>query len=144
MNEELRRLLSKNGFGEYIEIFEKNKIFTIKDFKDLVESDLEKIGISALGDRKKILKLTFDNIRSKKEFKTLQFSNTSGGQKEKTVALANLSKKGWKVVSETVTAGEFDGETACCLFLIFAPFAFLAGTKEGTITVTLEREVYEE
>ncbi|MDR2738784.1 MAG: SAM domain-containing protein [Treponema sp.] len=143
MNEELRKFLIDNGFEEYVEIFEKNKILTTRDLKELTESDLEKIGIMALGDRKKIVKLAFDSIKSKKEFKTLEFPNTPEGQNEKTVALGGLSKEGWKVVSETITAGEFNKEKACCFFLIFAPCAFLAGHKEGTINVTLEREVFE-
>jgi hypothetical protein len=74
------------------------------------------------------------------EFKTIQFPNTPAGQTQKTQRLAELDAEGWHVISETITAGEFNKEKACCFFLVFAPCAFLAGHKEGVITVTLRRD----
>jgi hypothetical protein len=74
------------------------------------------------------------------EFMTVQFPNTAAGQAAKTRKLAELSRQGWSVVSETITAGEFNKEKACCFFMIFAPCAFLAGSKEGTINVPLSRD----
>jgi hypothetical protein len=74
------------------------------------------------------------------EFKTLQFPNTPAGQVEKTRALARESAQGWRLVSETIQAGDFNKEKACCFFMIFAPCAFLAGHKEGVITVTLQHD----
>lgn len=73
------------------------------------------------------------------EFKTLEFPNTSSGQQRKIEALREHSQTGWKVVSETVAQGKFRGDRACCLFLICAPCAFFAGTSDGVITVTLQR-----
>jgi hypothetical protein len=73
------------------------------------------------------------------EFKTLQFANTPAGQAEKTKTLARESAEGWRVVSETIQAGDFKKEKACLLFLVCAPLAFLAGNQEGVITVTLQR-----
>jgi hypothetical protein len=73
------------------------------------------------------------------EFKTLTFPNTPQGQKEKVQALSKHASEGWRVVSETVTPGKFRGSNACCLFLICAPLAFLAGHHDDTITVTLQR-----
>ena len=72
------------------------------------------------------------------QFKTLQFPNTPDGQLQKTRALEYETASGWRVVSETITAGDFNKEKACCFFLIFAPCAFLAGHAEGIITVTLQ------
>lgn len=46
-----------NGLEDCIKIFEQHKLLDIRIVSDLTESDLEKIGISALGDRKKILQL---------------------------------------------------------------------------------------
>lgn len=74
------------------------------------------------------------------EFKTLQFPSTPAGQIAKTQALAREGAQGWRLVSETITAGEFNKEKACCFFMIFAPCAFLAGHKHGTITVTLQKD----
>ena len=74
------------------------------------------------------------------EFMTVQFPNTAEGQLQKTQRLAKLDSEGWHVVSETITAGSFKKEKACCFFMIFAPCAFLAGSTEGTINVTLKRE----
>lgn len=70
--------------------------------------------------------------------KTLHFDNTSSGQARKTRVLASEVNKGWKIVSETITPGKFRGSDACWLFLICAPCAFLAGTTDGTINVTLQ------
>jgi len=74
------------------------------------------------------------------QFKTLQFENTPSGQTQKTQTLQREALQGWRVVSETITQGEFQGTKACCLFLIFPPCAFLAGHKKGIITVTLQRD----
>ena len=74
------------------------------------------------------------------EFKTLEFPNTPEGQRDKTVTLQKAYEDGWEVVSENIKEGEFRGGRACCFFLIFAPCAFLAGTTDGTIIVTLKRE----
>jgi len=73
------------------------------------------------------------------EFKTLTFKNTPKGQKEKVQILSVHANEGWRVVSETVTPGKFRGTDACCLFIICAPLAFLAGHHDDTITVTLQR-----
>ncbi|NQU87599.1 MAG: hypothetical protein HQ541_17745 [Mariniphaga sp.] len=74
-----------------------------------------------------------------KEYKNLKFLNSAKGQEEKIRILAQESKKGWRVASENIVPGKFKGKDACCLFLIFAPCAFLAGHTEGEIHVTLER-----
>ena len=79
-----------------------------------------------------------------KEFKHLKFPNTKQGQEEKIETLEEYSADGWHVVSETITPGKFNGGQACCLFMIFAPCAFLAGSSDGEINVTLERELTEE
>ena len=75
------------------------------------------------------------------EFKTLTFPNNDKGQALKVVALQKAIGEGWVVVSESVTAGKFKGKTACCLSLIFLPCAFCAGSSDGTITVTLKRDI---
>jgi hypothetical protein len=77
------------------------------------------------------------------QYKTLQFENTAKGQAAKGQAakvreVNALAQTGWRVVSEAITPGTFKGGMACCLFMICAPFAFLAGSTDGTITVTLE------
>ncbi len=75
------------------------------------------------------------------EFKTLEFPNTPRGQEEKVRTLQFESAHGWRVVSETIAPGHFKGGDACCLFIICAPCAFLAGHTDGTITVTLQRDM---
>jgi hypothetical protein len=79
-----------------------------------------------------------------KEFKYLKFPNTKEGQEEKIEALQEYSEDGWRVVAETITPGKFKGGDACCLFLICAPCAFLAGSTDGEINITLERELTKE
>lgn len=78
------------------------------------------------------------------EFKHLKFPNTKQGQEEKVETLEEYSAEGWHVVSETITPGKFNGGQACCLFMIFAPCAFLAGSSDGEINVTLGRELTKE
>lgn len=74
------------------------------------------------------------------QFKTLEFPNTPSGQTRKNRTLEIETSQGWRVVSETIVPGKFKGSNACCLFLIFAPCAFLAGHEDGVISVTLERD----
>jgi hypothetical protein len=74
-----------------------------------------------------------------KEYMTLQFPNNVKGQADKLNALTTHGAEGWKVSSETVTPGKFKGGSACCLALICLPLAFMAGSSDGTINVTLER-----
>jgi len=75
-----------------------------------------------------------------KEFKNLKFANNAKGQQAKLDALSEASKDGWTVVSETIEAGKFNGSQACCLFILCAPCAFLAGSSDGWINVTLSRD----
>jgi hypothetical protein len=73
------------------------------------------------------------------QIKTLQFPNTPKGQAEKIRVLEQETSAGWRIVSETIVPGKFKGGDACCLFLICAPCAFLAGHKDDIINVTLEK-----
>ena len=50
-------ILSDNNLGEYINIFTQNRLTEISIITELTDSDLEKIGITIMGDRKKILKI---------------------------------------------------------------------------------------
>jgi len=53
----IKDLLEQNDLKQYCEIFENNKIKNLQYAIDLNENDLLNIGISILGDRKKILSL---------------------------------------------------------------------------------------
>ena len=57
MTVELKKILEENNLAEYIKLFEQHKILDVDTLSDLNESELETIGVSALGDRKKIVKL---------------------------------------------------------------------------------------
>ena len=59
----IKDLLEENDLKQYCEIFENNKIENIQNAIDLNDNDLINIGISILGDRKKILSL-IENKRS--------------------------------------------------------------------------------
>ena len=50
-------ILMDNNLVEYIVIFENNKLLDFKIVSELNETDLEKLGITIMGDRKMILKL---------------------------------------------------------------------------------------
>ena len=76
-----------------------------------------------------------------KEYQTVHFPNTPEGQTQKITSLNSMSQSGWRVTSETITPGKFKGKKACCMFVICTPLAFCAGSTDGTINVTLERDV---
>ena len=50
-------ILSENNLSDYIDLFEKNKLTDISIISALSEADLEKLGISIMGDRKLIMKI---------------------------------------------------------------------------------------
>ena len=75
-----------------------------------------------------------------KEYQNLQFPNNAKGQAEKLQALQTYASEGWRVTSETITPGKFKGENACCLAILCLPLAFCAGSTDGYINVTLERD----
>jgi hypothetical protein len=82
MNEELRNLLSKNNLDEYIDVLESNKIFDISTFSMLNELDLEKMDITAMGDKKRILALVNSNGNTETNQKALTVSNVKDQRKE--------------------------------------------------------------
>jgi hypothetical protein len=57
MTTELKEVLKNNNLAEYIGLFEQHKILDSDTLSEINETELEKIGITALGDRKKILRL---------------------------------------------------------------------------------------
>jgi hypothetical protein len=58
-------ILLENNLGEYFDLFENDKLTDLEMISELTESDLEKLGISIMGDRKKILKIFSQNEFSK-------------------------------------------------------------------------------
>lgn len=60
MTNELKEIFEQNNLAEYVELFETHKLNTIDDLKELTESDYTEIGITALGDRKRLVKLFYE------------------------------------------------------------------------------------
>jgi hypothetical protein len=50
-------ILQENGLSEYTGLFENNKLTSISIISSLSENDLEKLGVTIMGDRKLILKI---------------------------------------------------------------------------------------
>lgn len=75
-----------------------------------------------------------------KEYMTLSFPNNAKGQTEKLNAIKTYGQQGWKIASETITAGKSNGGKACCLAFVCLPLAFTAGSTDGEINVTLEKD----
>jgi TM2 domain-containing membrane protein YozV len=75
-------LLEQNDLKQYCEIFENNKIENIKNAIDLNDNDLMNIGISVLGDRKKILSL-IENKRSVLERANNLLKNVGKGESKR-------------------------------------------------------------
>jgi hypothetical protein len=57
INSTWKETLAQNGFLQYIEVFEKNKVDNANVILALNEQDLASMGIEAVGDRKKILQI---------------------------------------------------------------------------------------
>jgi hypothetical protein len=77
-----------------------------------------------------------------KEYMALRFPNNAKGQTEKLNAIKTYGQQGWKIASETITAGKFNGGKACCWASTGCclPLAFTAGSTDGEINVTLEKD----
>ncbi|GHU26270.1 hypothetical protein FACS1894164_17150 [Spirochaetia bacterium] len=82
MTDELKNILENNNFIEYIDLFESNKIFDISTFFMLDDSDLEKMGVLAVGDRKRLLALANINRSVESNVKELVVYNAREQKKE--------------------------------------------------------------
>jgi hypothetical protein len=80
----LMNILIENGLMEHIAIFEQNKLVTQNSLADVTESDYEKMGITALGDRKKLLKLFFKDKHQEQSTPNIQAAPTVIVEQNKT------------------------------------------------------------
>jgi hypothetical protein len=53
-------ILAENGLDDYISIFKENHLTDTNIIAELTETDLEKLGINIMGDRKKLINLIND------------------------------------------------------------------------------------
>jgi len=74
------------------------------------------------------------------EYHTVNFTNDASGLRQKNAYSTQMANEGWHINTETVEAGHMRGGEACCLFVICAPLAFLAGRTPGYIVTTFARE----
>ena len=77
------------------------------------------------------------------EYHTLQFRNDAVGIADRNRITNDMARFGWRIQSEVVEKGNYDGKQACCFFAIFAPCVFLTRREASTITVTFVRETIE-
>jgi hypothetical protein len=92
--EYLETLLSKIEMTQYMDLFIKNDLIEEDVIKQLSENDLEKIGITSLGNRKKILGVISKPIETEnkeEEEDTINEETSEGETEEKTGSP-------WKVV----------------------------------------------
>ena len=57
----IERILLENNLSEYIEVFKRNKLDDLNILSTINETDLEKMGIDILGDRKRLLQIFAKN-----------------------------------------------------------------------------------
>jgi hypothetical protein len=57
LSDSLITKLQDNGLSEYITIFERERLYSEELLRDLNQSDFEKLGVTFIGDQKKMLKL---------------------------------------------------------------------------------------
>jgi hypothetical protein len=132
-----RDVLLENNLGEYIETFEKNKLTDLNVIAELNESDLEKIGISAMGDRKNILKIFSTKVAEVHQSKLIKsYSKTYMVIKSTPLKLGSnilsetikILEMGTKInfISENVTGWYYieilDGEKGFCKSSDLNPF----------------------
>ena len=69
--QEIKDLLTKNNLSSYIDLFEKNHLLDSEVLKTVTDADYQSIGVSILGDRKKLLSLfANDSNETKTESKS--------------------------------------------------------------------------
>ena len=73
-------ILTENGLSEYIAIFEQNKLTSADVLADLSENDYIQIGVTILGDRKKMIKLFSGNAAAGGGSPGVQASGSQIGQ----------------------------------------------------------------
>jgi hypothetical protein len=61
-------VLKENDLGSYISVFENQKITDIDTVLSLTEQDLEKIGLTTLGDRRRLIRALHNKLDSGAEF----------------------------------------------------------------------------
>jgi hypothetical protein len=88
-----RDIFLEKNLGEYIEIFEKNKLDDFDTISELSETDLEKLGITAMGDRKKLLKVFSLKKINAKIFDTNHMIDEKPKIKEENII--KLYRQGW-------------------------------------------------
>jgi hypothetical protein len=76
-------------------------------------------------------------VQTDSGFLSLQFDGSAHGQQVKSDVLTFLTRRGWRVVSESVQSGHVRGEQACCLALICLPLGFAADRTPDIVTVNL-------
>ncbi|MCR4733884.1 MAG: SAM domain-containing protein [Treponema sp.] len=76
-DELLKMFFEENGLSSFIPKFVEQKVFSLELINELTDGDLEKLGITLLGDRKKFLKLfasnEFEIFKAKVLYKDLNF-----------------------------------------------------------------------
>ena len=90
-----KAVFAENNLEDYIRVFKENKLTSASIISELNESDLEKLGISIMGDRKNILKLfSAENL----------YKNTSEKEDIGSTPLGTGVKVGnlYKVIKEAV------------------------------------------
>lgn len=64
-------ILKMNGLGQYADLFRENKIDDLQIVASLTDDDLIKMGITVLGDRKKIRKAFLGMMETKSKAKSI-------------------------------------------------------------------------
>lgn len=64
-------ILKMNGLGQYADLFRENKIDDLQIVASLTDDDLIKMGITVLGDRKKIQEAFLGKIKPKSKAKSI-------------------------------------------------------------------------
>lgn len=76
LDEDLNKILSENDLQSYTDILVKEKLYSINDLKELTQDDYKELGITALGDRKRFIKLFSEQTENLPEIQQTQITET--------------------------------------------------------------------
>jgi len=95
MEQNIIKTLNENELGQYVSIFEENKLNSLDLLSDLTEDDYIKLGISLMGDRKKLLKIFNKNDFSENTSRVLPKNGQSVYEQNNQIPI--VARKGMRI-----------------------------------------------
>lgn len=105
LDAELQKILEENDLQSYIEILEKEKMYSVEDLRDLSQKDFEDLGIYTLGERKKFSRLFSSTNLDKNLPATQSTQNNTAPVEEKKSDDTNSNKPEAIIINNNTGTG---------------------------------------